>query len=96
MKVVYPYGRIRKNHQNGSLLRRGMGLMSGIVPPILASARALSRSTRAFMAVFTIAVFPDMPVSFCAFANSSSSMFTVVLMAITSFQISRTQPVYQT
>lgn len=60
--------------------RRGTGLRSGWLPPILASCHALSFSTSAFRALLISSGFEMSPVKFCACSRSSSSMLTVILI----------------
>ena len=60
--------------------RRGTGLRSGWLPPILASCHALSFSTSAFRALLISSGFETSPVKFCACSRSSSSMLTVILI----------------
>src|ERR1700719_1059649 len=67
-----------KNHF-GRLLRRGIALNFGMVPPREASRRALSRSMRAFSASRIKAVFSVTPVNSWVIRTRSSSRASVVV-----------------
>src|SRR5689334_7106993 len=78
-QMVNPHGRIRQN-QFELGLRRGIRLISGMVPPKAANLRALSRSIKAFRASRSNALFSATPVNSWATRTSSSSRATVVLI----------------
>src|SRR5580692_8442382 len=90
-QVVNPDRRVRENQSRLApllvipplpILRLGIFLNRGIVPPSDASLRALSRSMRALRASRSNAVFSATPVNSWAVRTRSSSSATVVLIAL--------------
>src|SRR3972149_7798162 len=82
-QVVNPNRTINQDHA-GSDRRRGTGRNPGSVPPNFANRPALSLSINALTPSRTSAVFSFTPLTRCALARSSSSMFSVVLIGLPS------------
>jgi len=79
VQMVDPDRGVGENHRSAPR-RRGGAFKSGSLPPSRASRRALSRSTRARSASWTIRDFSRKPVKACALASRSSSKAIVVRM----------------
>src|SRR3977135_2489053 len=78
-KMVYPDRRVSQNHHLKR--RRGGALASGCVPPIRASLRAASRSTKAFNASLTNADFsvtPAIPGAWQNYSSASAFVFLII------------------